>query len=226
VRDRLGDQRGGSEWEPIKSLLLRENSAYTPNSQPRIPTRVCQGHIVTTNVPTLGTNPKRSQSRSTKQEAKDLAILQQPRRTVRGHLADCPRSPRGRSATHGGLSIKHKQNNPTGTLTCGRSVPRPRTVREQLVPRGQSTTSGRTVRQTPSHQKLLANWIETKALKNTRRTQRTLGPKGSTRIVHTHHADSLRGANQLESTLPPILPWISQTVEALEERFGEDVKRP
>jgi hypothetical protein len=31
---------------------------------------------------------------------------------------------------------------------------------------------------------------------------------------------------QLESTLPPILPWISQTVEALEERFGEDVKRP
>jgi hypothetical protein len=32
--------------------------------------------------------------------------------------------------------------------------------------------------------------------------------------------------SQLESTLPPILPWISQMVEALEERFGEDVKRP
>jgi hypothetical protein len=32
--------------------------------------------------------------------------------------------------------------------------------------------------------------------------------------------------SQLESTLPPILPWISQVVEALEERFGEDVKRP
>jgi hypothetical protein len=32
--------------------------------------------------------------------------------------------------------------------------------------------------------------------------------------------------SQVESTLPPILPRISQTVEALEERFGEDVKRP
>jgi hypothetical protein len=48
----------GSEWEPIKILLLRENSAYTPNSQLRIPTRVCQGHIVTTVLPTVGTNPK------------------------------------------------------------------------------------------------------------------------------------------------------------------------
>jgi hypothetical protein len=76
VKDRLGDQRGGSEWEPIKILLLTENSALTPNSQPRIPTRVCQGHVLTTDVPTLGTNPKRSQSGSTNQEAKDLAILQ------------------------------------------------------------------------------------------------------------------------------------------------------
>jgi hypothetical protein len=67
-------ERGGSEWEPIKILLLRQNSAYTPNSQIRIPTRVCQGHVVTTDLPTLGTNPKQSQSRSTTQEAKDLAV--------------------------------------------------------------------------------------------------------------------------------------------------------
>jgi hypothetical protein len=159
--------REGGEWESIKILLLRENSTYTRNSQPRILTQVCQGHVVTTDIPTLGTNPKGSQSESTKQEAKDLAVLQQPRRTIRGHLADCPRSPSGRSATHGGLSVKHKQNDPTGTSTRGRSVPHPRTVREQLVPRGQSATSGRTVRQTPSHQKPLAIQIETKALKNT-----------------------------------------------------------
>jgi hypothetical protein len=101
--------------EPIKVLLLRENSAYTPNSPPRIPTRVCQGHVVTTDIPTLGTNPKRSQSGSTKQEAKDLAVLKQPRRTVRGHLADCPRAPRGWSATDDGRSVKHKQNDPTNT---------------------------------------------------------------------------------------------------------------
>jgi hypothetical protein len=69
-------REGGSEWEPIKILLLRENSAYTPNSELRVPTRVCQGHVVTTDLPTLGTNSKRSQSGSTNQEAKDLAVLQ------------------------------------------------------------------------------------------------------------------------------------------------------
>jgi hypothetical protein len=105
----------------------RELGLY-PNSQPRIPTRVSQCQVVTTNVPTLGTNPKRPQSGSTKQEAKDLAILQQPRQTVRGHLVDCPQSTRERSATHGGLSVKHKQNDPTSTSTRGRSVPCPRTV--------------------------------------------------------------------------------------------------
>jgi hypothetical protein len=66
LKDRLGDQRGGgSELEPIKILLQRENHAYTPNSQPRIPTQVCQGHVVTADLPTLGTNPKRSQGRRT-----------------------------------------------------------------------------------------------------------------------------------------------------------------
>jgi hypothetical protein len=135
-----------------------------------------------------------------KQEAKDLAVLQQPRWTVRGHLANCLRSPHGWSATHGGLSVKHKQNDPTSTSTRGRSVPHPRTVREQLVPRGQSATSGRTVRQTPSHQKPLANWIETKALKNMRRTRRTPGSKGSTQTVRTNHADSPRGANKRGSS--------------------------
>jgi hypothetical protein len=49
-------------------------------------------------LPTLGTNPKRSQSGTTKQEAKDLAVLQQSwrtvrglGRTVRGYHADGPR---------------------------------------------------------------------------------------------------------------------------------------
>jgi hypothetical protein len=60
VKDRLGDQRGGSEWEPIKILLRRENSGYARNSQPRIPTRVCQGRVVTSDLPTLEANPKRS----------------------------------------------------------------------------------------------------------------------------------------------------------------------
>jgi hypothetical protein len=68
LKNRLGDQRGGSEWEPIKIRLRSENLAYTPNLQPRIPTRVWQGNVVTTDLPTLGTNPKRFQSESTNVE--------------------------------------------------------------------------------------------------------------------------------------------------------------
>jgi hypothetical protein len=52
LKDRLGDQRGGSEWESIKVLLQRENLAYALNSQPRIPTQVWQGHVVTADLPT------------------------------------------------------------------------------------------------------------------------------------------------------------------------------
>jgi hypothetical protein len=231
LKDRLGDQRGGSEWESIKILLLRENSVYTPNSQPRIPTRVCQGHVVTTDLPTLGTNPKRSQNGSTKQEAKDFAVLQQPWRTVRGPGADGPRSSCGWSTAHGGQSVKHEQNDPTGTSTRGRFVSRPRTVCEQLVPREQSGTSGRAVYQTPSGQKRLANRIETKELKNTRRTRRTHGRTPPRRQSASTPRTVLQAWEQqpepqTETTKAPTRPWISQTAEALEERFGEDVKRP
>jgi hypothetical protein len=72
VKDRLGDRRG-SEWEPIKILLQGENSAYAPNSQPRIPTRVCQGCVITMDLPTLRANPKQSQSESETQRSKGLS---------------------------------------------------------------------------------------------------------------------------------------------------------
>jgi hypothetical protein len=84
-----------------KILLQRENSAYTPNSQPRILTEVCQGRVVTADLPTLGTNSKQSRSGSTTQEAKDLTILRSARRTVREPGADGPRTLGGQSTTHG-----------------------------------------------------------------------------------------------------------------------------
>jgi hypothetical protein len=77
--------------EPIKIVLQRENSVYAPNSQPRIPTRVCEGSVVTTNLPTLGANPKRSQSERETQGAKNLAAQHWTRRTVRKYRADRPR---------------------------------------------------------------------------------------------------------------------------------------
>jgi hypothetical protein len=98
LKDRLGHQRGGGgEWELIKILLRRENSAYTPNSQLRIPTRVCQGHVVTPDLQTLGTNPKRSQSGSTTQEARDIAVLRKPWQTVRVDRVDSPQPSGGQS---------------------------------------------------------------------------------------------------------------------------------
>jgi hypothetical protein len=74
LKDRLGDQRG--EWMGAnKNSPYRMNSAYVPNSQPRIPTRACQGRLVTTNLPTLGTSPKLIQRGSRTQKARDLGNL-------------------------------------------------------------------------------------------------------------------------------------------------------
>jgi hypothetical protein len=102
------------------------------------------------------------------------------------------------------------------------------------VSRGLSATSLRTVRQTAFHQKPLANRIKTTALKNTRKHEEHLGKNLHAdgphpqcgRSARCEQAREQQPENKLESTLPPILPKISQTVEALEERFGEDVKRP
>jgi hypothetical protein len=106
MKDRLGDQKGGSEWEPIKILLKWENTAYIPNSQPRIPTWVCQGHVVTMYLLTLGTNPQtvpkwKHESRSNglsnpAQYQADCSrapggLSVSPRRTVREVAADCPK---------------------------------------------------------------------------------------------------------------------------------------
>jgi hypothetical protein len=74
------------------------NSAYAPNPQLRIPTRACQGRVVTTDLPTLGTSPKPIQRESTTQKEKDLAIWRAPGglsvvsgRTVREEGADRPK---------------------------------------------------------------------------------------------------------------------------------------
>jgi hypothetical protein len=121
--------RPGGEWEPIKFLLKRENSTYVPNSQPRIHTRVCQGRIVTTDLPTLGANPKRSRSKSETQEAKDLATLQRTRRTVRDLQADRPRGYGGPSASYDVPFEKTFPNHQYCTLNNGPPAMGPRTVR-------------------------------------------------------------------------------------------------
>jgi hypothetical protein len=230
LKDRLGDQRGGSEWEPIKILLQRENPTYTTNSQPRILTRVCQGHVVTTDLPTLGTNPKRSQSGSTIQEARDLAVLQQPWQTVRDPGADGPRSPGRRSAVTGRtvrypradgplIATERPEEHPTMRTVHTWSSDGPRATHAERTVRdlwADSPALTRTVRQTPSGQNQMAKRIETKTLKNTRRTRRTLGQKALCglsaayrRTVRQDRTEQLE--LQTASTTSPTRPWISQT---------------
>jgi hypothetical protein len=54
VKDRFGDQSGGSEWEPIKNLL--KNLAYAPKSLLKNLAHTCQDHVVTTDLLTIGTS--------------------------------------------------------------------------------------------------------------------------------------------------------------------------
>jgi hypothetical protein len=112
-----------------KNSSLWLNSAYTPKSQLRIPTRVCQGHVVTTDLPTLGTNPNSNQHGSTTQKAKDLDNLESTRRTVRSVQADCPRGGRGLSARRARTVRKCCPNLQYYTEKNGPSVMDPRTVR-------------------------------------------------------------------------------------------------
>jgi hypothetical protein len=207
------------------------NSTYVPNSQPIVPTRVCEGHVVTTDLPTLGTNPKQSQSESETQEAKDLDDLWSPRQTVRGDRADGPSGGGGRSAGQVRIVRKWKPNLQNRTQKNRQSVPYPRTVREQIVSCGQSATLRRTVHKTSLGQKQLPKWIETKELNNTQRTWWTTGWKAP-RGQFVYLPRTVRQAREQQpepetaSTQAPIRPWISQTAWALEERFGEDVKLP
>jgi hypothetical protein len=64
LKDRLGDQRGGSEWEPIKILLEGDSNSNNMNSLDRtlkitcfalLPS-VCQNHVATEVLLVLGTN--------------------------------------------------------------------------------------------------------------------------------------------------------------------------
>jgi hypothetical protein len=43
LKDRIGDQRGGSEWEPIK-ILSQKNSAYIPIATPRVTHEQAEAH--------------------------------------------------------------------------------------------------------------------------------------------------------------------------------------
>ena len=87
LKDRDGDQRGGSEWEPIK-ILSKENSAYVLKSLPSVLHTCCQDHVAITVLLTLGTTQQLEHS---KQAAEQTTRVQRPApvRLVQGWVT-CP----------------------------------------------------------------------------------------------------------------------------------------
>jgi hypothetical protein len=168
LKDRLGDQRGRGEWmRADKNSSQRMNPAYASNSQPRIPTRVCQGRVVTTDLPTLGTNPNSKQHRSATQKAKDLDNLHSlgrnvcvEGRTVCGDRADRPQA-------QGGPSEKATRT----SSTAPRITDCPRPTRGPSARTRPSSLTSRTIRQTSSNQMYQTKRIKTCTRKNTRRTR-------------------------------------------------------
>jgi hypothetical protein len=217
-----------------KNSSLWLNSAYTPNSQLRIPTRVCQGHVVTKDLPTLGRSPKPIQRGSTTQKGRDLGNLESTRRTVRSVRADCPRGWRGLSARRArtvrncypNLQYCTKKNRP--------SVMDPRTVR--LV------TDRPTLKYGPSanfmHQKPTEKMDRKRGAQEPARIRRTSGLSGTSRTIRGDLADGPRlprgrstvtsrtihqvrisTAEEHEKQPQTSNRWISQTPRSLETKF-------
>jgi hypothetical protein len=175
-----------------KNYSRRSNSAYAPNSQPSIPIRVCQGHIVTTDLPTQGTNSKQSRRGSMTQEAKDIVVLQTTRWTVRRARANSSQALGRQFATLGRTFRKRQQNLQYCTSNNGWSAPCPWTVREQQMPRGRCGAPTQMVQQTTCSKTLTPRRIYVRARKNWMNTRRTQ----TARTVHGLQADSPPGTNR------------------------------
>jgi hypothetical protein len=122
------------------------------------------------------------------QEAKDLAVLQQPWRTVCDPGAEVRDPGENGPLPTGGRSVNRNKtarrapNHADGPyLVLGWSASNSCRA-DSPVSRGRSATPTRTVRQTPSGQNQTAKRIKTKTLKNTRQSRRTLGQKAPRRL--------------------------------------------
>jgi hypothetical protein len=190
-----------------KNSSRKMTSAYAPNSQPMILTRVRQGHVVTTDLPTLGTNPNSKQHGSTTQEAKDLSNLQWPGRTVRMEGADCPRGPGGPSASTGRTVRNWFPNLQYRTAKDRLSA----ATRGPSAMGGPSALSSRTVHRTSGNQNHRNKQIEKKRRKISRRTGQTpssRAPRGpsATPWRTVRHTRTEQPELETTSTKTPICP--------------------
>jgi hypothetical protein len=140
----------------------------------------CQGHVVTTDLPTLGTNPNSKQHGSTTQEARDLGNPRCLGRTVRSDWRTV------REGQADDLRVRCTLRNSDG----------------RSAPHGQSDLTRQTVRPTTSNQNLPTQRIETKRLKNSRRTRQTPG-RSTPRRRSARHENSSPCPTSQRSTPPP-----------------------
>jgi hypothetical protein len=92
MKDRIGDQRGGSEWEPIKILLQRTRPMSQSQLQWSHTNTSRQDNIVMDQLQFLGTIPRRT-CESTRREAMEpnkLGKILRTDRTIRLAAAGCP----------------------------------------------------------------------------------------------------------------------------------------
>jgi hypothetical protein len=181
------------------------NSAYAPNSQPRIATRVCQGRVVTTDLPTLGTNPNSKKDGSATQEAQDSCNLKCLGQTVRSALADGPQGAGGRSENEARTTSTAPRNTDGLYPTLGRSASNSCHVDGSRAPGGRSTNTlqqntTRPIDRTMNAQEQATNWRNTwsRGLSTLIRW-----------IVCQVRIEQLDPENK--KSTPPIHPWISQT---------------
>jgi hypothetical protein len=211
IEGRFADQRGGSEWEPIKIVLWRVELDYAPKFQLRILTRTCQGNIVTTDLPTLGTSPKQITSGSTTQEAKELGNLQCLGRTVRSDQADYPRELGGRSTGPWWVGYELRK--------IRQFVPYPRTVRAKRRVHDLLTDGP----QTTPNKNLDCSWIETSHAHELQNTRRTLGLADCTHNTRGQSASFADSEQKHENESQPSLAFHGspKRLHGLRQDLGE-----
>jgi hypothetical protein len=140
--------------------------------------------------------PQTIPNESETQEAKDLAALRMPRRTVRNDLADNPRWTGGRSSRPRRTVRNYYPNNKYGTLKYGRSVATPRTVRPARTVRQRRADNPANLFQSKTPNSTDQNKATQELAKNTTNSRLL----GSSRTVRRPRADGLPGAETTART--------------------------
>jgi hypothetical protein len=141
-------------------------------------------------------------------------------RTVRNPRADSPLIATKRPDVHANTRTVHTSS--TGSSRATGAAQTDRDVKADCPP---NTSWPKTTGQPDRNTGAQEHATNTKNPRPIRLRVDGLHPPGGL-SARCEQAREQQPKSKPASTLPPILPWISQTASVLEERFGEDVKHP